>query len=320
MAIKGNLELDKLKNNDLLNVKITLGTDDGVKTVNAIMNGDFGYSLGNQWNPIASISQIPIIGDLANQFANLALSIAGGTQIRFESTWMTAATWGGSNLPEFSIPLIFVRYSPDENPIDYQLFFAQGALPPEQSYNLEKAGALNANIGGFSVSEAVGGLKDTVTGIANAIDSFNASTEDEKEALREANSNAQKSTYNKNTALGNMVSNMLTNIGQAAPLYYGLRLDTSESGEVYKPLPNTTYNLRIGNWFNASNLLVSSISPIVYSKEVTPDGTPLFCKMTVTFRPYRMISYVDFEDYFLTKSVSYKRTSNASTTKKEGNA
>ena len=318
MAIKGNLELDKLRNNELLNVKITKA---GEPTLKAIMNGDFGYSLGNQWSPIASISQIPIIGDLANQFANLALSVAGGTQIRFESTWMTAATWGGSNLPEFNIPLMFIRYSPDENPVDYQLFFARGALPPEDSYDLEKAGLLNASIGGYSIAQASNDLKSTVTNVFNnSISSFNAKTEDEKEKLKDNESSAQKEAYNQNSALGNMVSNMLTNIGQAAPLYYGLQMNTSEAGQVYKPLEGTTYTLRIGNWFSASDLLISSISPVVYSKEVTPDGTPLFCTMNVTFRPYKMISYKEFESYFLTRTVNYAKPSNATTTKKEGNA
>ena len=90
------------------------------------------------------------------------------------------------------------------------------------------------------------------------------------------------------------------------------------------PRPNTTITLQIGNWFLASNLVMSNISNISFSKEViappamnngnyhndlykghytsasgnTDYGFPLYVECTLTLRPITYITPQEFNSYF----------------------
>lgn len=57
------------------------------------------------------------------------------------------------------------------------------------------------------------------------------------------------------------------------------------------------WNIKIGTWFDAPYQILRQVNP-TFSKEVTPDGRPLYAKVNVVFEPYRMISYNEFKSYF----------------------
>lgn len=68
----------------------------------------------------------------------------------------------------------------------------------------------------------------------------------------------------------------------------------------YAPGPKSAsgvWNIKIGTWFDAPNQILRQVNP-TFSKEVTPDGRPLYAKVNVVFEPYRMISYAEFKSYF----------------------
>jgi hypothetical protein len=59
-------------------------------------------------------------------------------------------------------------------------------------------------------------------------------------------------------------------------------------------------SVRIGNWFKAVKLMVinGGVS-VTYSKEITPSGKPLYCQASVTFTPFRALTYDDWKGMFI---------------------
>jgi hypothetical protein len=66
----------------------------------------------------------------------------------------------------------------------------------------------------------------------------------------------------------------------------------------YKADGTGTMTLKIGNWFQASGLVMTSMN-FVPSREVMQDGSPLFVSGTFTVVPYQAISYEEFMSYYL---------------------
>lgn len=58
-----------------------------------------------------------------------------------------------------------------------------------------------------------------------------------------------------------------------------------------------TISIQIGTWFKANNL-VARTCDFTYSKEVTPDGAPLYAQGSITLEPYSVITLSDYNDYF----------------------
>lgn len=58
-----------------------------------------------------------------------------------------------------------------------------------------------------------------------------------------------------------------------------------------------TLTLQIGTWFRAPDLVMVSEST-TFSKEVNSKGTPISIKMSITFQPFKAITYDEFLDYF----------------------
>lgn len=79
-----------------------------------------------------------------------------------------------------------------------------------------------------------------------------------------------------------------------APLGY---FPTSES------TAQGTLALQIGQWFKATNLICRSVD-FTFSKEVSTDGFPLYATGTIILEPFRMITYEEFEAYFINTGFS----------------
>lgn len=75
----------------------------------------------------------------------------------------------------------------------------------------------------------------------------------------------------------------------SAPNNYAVDLGGSPSG---------TFLLEYSSWFKAPELVLTNASASM-SKEITPDGEPLYAKVSVTLEPYKMISSEDFRGYFI---------------------
>lgn len=105
-------------------------------------------------------------------------------------------------------------------------------------------------------------------------------------------------------------------MGMVAPFGYN---PTWENGGELK----NKCSISIGKWFRATNLIISSIDNIEFSKEVVApylgddsvkrkvegptlydndNGYPLYAKCSITFEPYRPISAKEFSEYFINSS------------------
>jgi hypothetical protein len=62
-----------------------------------------------------------------------------------------------------------------------------------------------------------------------------------------------------------------------------------------------TLALSVGSWFRATNLVMRDVS-FTFSKEVSTDGFPLYAVGSVTLEPFRMISFREFEAYFISQT------------------
>lgn len=58
-----------------------------------------------------------------------------------------------------------------------------------------------------------------------------------------------------------------------------------------------TVSLSIGTWFRALGLVVSNVSQN-FTKEVNSNGHPIEITMTITFQPFRAITYDEWLQYF----------------------
>lgn len=299
MISTSNLEIDKLLKNDYLNVKISIP---GKKTLRAIMTGNFGFSLGNTWNNLASIDAIPFM-DTIGSVANIAASIMGGSQVSLQSLWMTSAAWNGSEMPMFQLPIVIPTYSRQINPLDSLLFLAQGTLPPTNSYdwshatNNEELNQLFKDLQS-NISQGAASFGDFISTIGS-----DTSTMEIKES---------EAGYTYKTETGKYFGTMTRNMFLEAPLGYGL---LSQGNTLVEPKPGTTYTIQVGKWFRASELVISNISGISFSKECVTGGLPLLLEATVSFRPYQLPSYDTFKRYFLMSSSSSDRDTSSPSTK-----
>lgn len=54
----------------------------------------------------------------------------------------------------------------------------------------------------------------------------------------------------------------------------------------------------VGTWFRANNQVMKNVN-FTFSKEVTPDGKPLYARGSIEFEHYRQMTYKDFRDFFV---------------------
>ena len=307
-AVTSNLELDKLIRNDYLNVKISLtGSDKSTTTIRAIPRGEFGFTLGNKWNSLVDFNSIPGL-DMVGGLANVALALTGGTQASMQSLWMTTASWGGSEIPNFQLNLTIPTYSRQMNPLNCLLFLARGALPPSNSYNW---GSLTDG----ELSQSLSNLQSGATQGAASFGDFMSSMLSSGD-LSSAETKKSEGGYNYKTNLGNTMGKMMQNMFLEAPLGYGLSSRGDSNGnqnsvDLLTPKENTTFTIQVGKWFRARNLVINSISPISFSPECVSGGMPLYLDLGVSFRPYKLPTYQDFKEYFLFATEDYTERQSA---------
>jgi hypothetical protein len=76
------------------------------------------------------------------------------------------------------------------------------------------------------------------------------------------------------------------------------RVFTPPLGYTRKDTDLGKVTLRIGNWFYAKRLVAEACS-FTYSKETNRLGKPMYATGRVVLRPYRGISYKEFQKYFV---------------------
>ena len=286
-GVEGNLEYVKMLQEQKLTVRITTPYRGIVK---GGLDGDFGFSLGNQWNQLASIKDIPLIGDISQNALAVVGAMAGATQASMESLWMTSASWAGYQMPVFKVSMTFLNYSSQVRFFDDMLRLAEGMLPPGLSYDMSNAGRFGKL------------LKDTQTTLGGAAHKLLESTQDwESQESKNteglfgiANQIRESGIFSDMAA---MLEKGIEQAGVAAPMNYGLGVSDNSKSAIFIPKPGTTFTLNIGNWFEANNLLMN-VGSMNFSKETTRNGSPLLMKISLEFRPYRNISFKEFANFF----------------------
>lgn len=286
-GVTGNLEYVKMLTKDKLTVRVVCPNG---KLVKSGIGSDFQINLGNEWSELAPIKNIPFVGDIGQSIIGLIMAGTGATQGSLEALWMTSASWSGSALPKFSVSLNYLNYSKSAPFMSDMLALAQGALTGGAYLGYDKSGNL------ITASNKAGDLSGIVniigetstkiqTGIGEAISQFGG-----------ANQDTNSTNYKLKQDFAQLFKNN-KQYGTTAPCNYGLQQDSSS---VFVPKPNTTYTLRVGNWFEAPRLLVDSVTPS-FSKEVVRSGNPLLMTINLVLRPYRKITFEEFSGYFKIK-------------------
>lgn len=259
-------------------------------TIPFYLEENFSFSLGNEWQPLVDMS----IFNEFNRLINLG-QVAfdnGATQISLASSQMNLATWVGSEQPEFDIKTTFVCTQRSYNPINIITALSEAALPRRLTESKNKSVDKVVKTGASAAANSI----KAVGSLGNAI------------GIENAKENSDK--------LASKVENMIKQTGLLAPLYYAPKF--GDDGRVENN-PNFTLSLQIGSWFHATNLIVTKISNISFSKEVvapptnfskgnhifshTPSvqswGFPLYASCNIRLKPITYITAEEFNAYFI---------------------
>ena len=281
-------------------------------TIPFYLSNDFNLgTLTNEWGDMVNM-------DWANTFAewtNAVASLQGETQVTMQSEAMSSKVWKGSKFSGFTVECLFVSTRRTINPLKIIKAISASALPGRLYDGDNTAGQFFNKIRGENglLNKAIdfggGLLKNVVTGASEVAKTFGQTIDAD---------NAKKAVDDG----VDYAKTMVKSVGMMAPLYYGVKNDTNRGTLV--PLNNTTLTLRIGDWFEAPELIVSSISGITFSKEIiapppnisgllnTKGGTgiydnspkgddygyPLWGKCTLSLQPYSMMTKEKFQSYF----------------------
>ena len=297
-----NIESIRALQNDLLNIRIIVPTGTGADrkliTIPCFLANDISITgLGNEWGSLLNTDMLaPVIEGIQDSLNLLNTFIrseggddgpSGAAQMTLKSRHMTAASWRGSKLPLFSIPLVFVSLDPQVNPLDTFLALARAVLPN----SLEETGGQNQTKMTNMVTGACSKVVDFVSdGIAEVTNWVN------KDLGQELKDNFKKMKENGSSIGTQMIKGGLLE----APLGYGLRIVDNQT--FMSPNKNSTLNLQIGKWLNAYDLLVDSLGSPTFSRQtMRGTGLPLYIRCNLTLRPYKMITYQEFLNYFPNK-------------------
>ena len=270
-----------------------------IYTIPFYLEENFSFSLGNEWKPLIDAS----LTSFFSQMYNLSAFANGEGQLSMINQQMQAASWQGSQTPEFQITTTFVATRRDYNPTKIIKALAATCLPLKPSTKYNPTFTKNRDK------------------LADGTTKYSAQFGDK---ITEAGFSELGSTI---TSSGEFIATAIKNTGLAAPLYYSAKFgkDSVDAPQ------HSTVTLRVGKWFMAQKLLVKSISNIQFSKEVVappPDfayhykeedskisvlnniknvgqkdevewGFPLYAKCTITLTPITMITASEFQSYFI---------------------
>lgn len=263
-------------------------------TIPFYMQSDFGFSLGNKWQPL-----IQTDGGIFEALTNGISMLKKDTQITLQSQSMSAASWKESTTPTFNVDCLFICTNRRINPVEIIKTLAKACLPTK---------IRDFTAAGGKEPQTLAAMRTLAkTAIKFPVDLWKSLADDAQDQAAD-------------TFLS-QVNNQIDECGMVAPLSYGVQLDDNfETG--VKPLPGTTLALHIGDYFHANELLVENISNISFSKElVAPPSThnkkgntattiydsstdqqaygfPLYAKCQISLRPYCLVDYKTFMNYF----------------------
>lgn len=285
-------------------------------TIPFYMSSDFSVGdLSNDWQDLVNIQD-----NVFAQFLNATGAFSGESQVTLQSEAMSSQVWKGSRYGGFSVECLFVSTRRTINPTKIIRMLAAASLPTvlEDSSDQTTAKAL-----GFA-KQIGGALIEGGRRIANyAIDGASAVMGGLNNTLgTNVTIDSQGAKNNVNETAGTL-DKLVEGVGLVAPLHYGIDLNSTTGAS---PIKNTTVTLNVGEWFEASELLVESISGIQFSKEIiappshqgldrkkgndlydpSADGEdyayPLWGKCTIKFKPSSMMHLHKFQGYFKDKT------------------
>ena len=298
---------EKILGNPVVSCSITLpvqmhttqATQSVTTTIPFYMMNDFNLgTLSNKWSDLVDTGGMNVFAD----WLNGVQSMQGETQVSMQSQNMTAKVWKGSEFDGFNVDCLFVSTRRSINPIKIIRALSAAALPSHlaegdtttaQSFDwIRTAGSDFVNLVGGYVEKGLGAFGDS-------------------DNMKEAVNDTTK-----------FISDNVKDVGMTAPLFYGLK---PQNGKMV-PLNNTTLTLCVGDWFEAKELLVQSISGITFSKEIiappdnqlkfnesnsvynpTPKGDdhsyPLWAKCSIKLIPCTMMTKEKFQSYFKVHSL-----------------
>lgn len=299
---------EQILTEDILNGSITFpihSTDTSgeskIVTVPFSLEGDFNFSLGNEWGQIVPEG----VGNMLSMIGTL-ISLSGydkersNIQYNLASKAMSVACWNGSKTPNFSITVSFVATRRSYNPVEIIKALSATCLPLTRD-DLTQTEKDHLKSGNTTVATGIKWTGEKITKITpDSVDE-----------------NVKQVT--------NQWANLVQNAVLIAPLKYAPEIDYNNDSILAESVQDCTVTLNIGRWFSASQLIVTDISNITFSREVIapqPDwlynstsnalyaknktpkekqgnyGFPLYAKCTIGLKPIKMITYTEFCKYF----------------------
>lgn len=240
----------------------------GTAQFSDIAEGDFSFKeLGEK--------AFGTIGKVGGTIADLA---AKGTGTATRPAFTTLAYWNNSEKPNFSIDLLFVRYSMSETntPLANVKKLVSRCYPLLAAENETgiMGGIYNAAASAVGAGFSIGGK------IASLLGGYTPSV-----GVTQALTSAQKLGFLKAPCAYSPLDNIEGILSQNN---YGTSRKSSDG----------TWLLKIGEWFCASNLVLQQAS-FELSKETSPDGEPLYAQGSVQLESSYLVDNKTYESWFI---------------------
>ena len=91
-----------------------------------------------------------------------------------------------------------------------------------------------------------------------------------------------------------------------APLGYNAGFDGNATTPFGVQNLTGTISIKAGKWFNGTNLIVSTLN-LVWANKIASDGSPIYAKVDINVRPYRVPTASEFINYFVLPQITTKK-------------